>query len=216
MKLNKQDAFRFLRSLHCVTFAVVTLLSSCVHEIYAPSFKVVPTYPETTIRLGHGLVLKHKTAKFGDEDDLPKHVPISEVARYELFNQHGRKLGESTSSLSDPKFAGVDFESSFRNDDKIEVFVSASGLTILVVEDRPHAVPVTELRLIELAQDKAWRASKLLAPHFNTDSNMKPLVYGSYATVRGITDSTVLFSHGKRNWSEKFANLQKPAGHPRF
>jgi len=53
-----------------------------------------------------------------------------------------------------------------------------------------------------------WHSKELLAPHVR---GSPPNIYGFYASVIDINDSTIRFSTGKKQWSEQITKVTKPA-----
>ncbi|MFO1485105.1 MAG: hypothetical protein U1F71_17225 [Verrucomicrobiaceae bacterium] len=194
------------------------LISSCAHES-APkqSYAGKLTYPETRIALPHGLALTHHAGEIGDEDVQADDAEVKArtTSTYHLTNGDGQMLASCGSSLSDPKFCG-EFESYNRQYDDLTIFVSKTGRTVLIIEDRSPCYPHIELRLMRQKADGKWESSKLIPPHFRTDTTKTPVVnpYGSFAGIEGVTDSSVLFSHNKRHWTEPFAKIEAPRSHP--
>ncbi len=192
--------------------AVVCILvvTSCAHQFVAPVYNGAPTYPETEIALKGGVILKHIAGRYCEDESRPE-VGTSDRARtfsrYDLTDLHGHKLCESPSGLSDPKYNG-EFEDYNRKNDRIEIFQSESGHSVLIVEDRSPTFPRVALLLLQRDKDGRWKHSELFCPHIQgTPIN----IYGSYPPVKGITDSEVCFDYGKKRKSEPFAKRRKPA-----
>jgi len=211
--MNRQSTTRS-RTLPDVVkhLAVVCMLvvTSCAHQFVAPLYNGAPTYPETEIALKGGVTLKHFAGRNCEDESRPE-VGTSDRARtfsrYELTDLHGHKLCESPSGLSDPKYDG-EFEGYNRKNDRIEIFQSESGRSLLIVEDRSPTFPRVALLLLQRDKDGHWKQRELLSPDIQgTPAN----IYGSCPPVKGITDSEVCFGYGKKLKSETFAKLQKPA-----
>lgn len=185
------------------------MATSCIHQVAAPLYIGAPTYPETEIGLKDGMLLKHIAGPNCKDESRPE-VGTGDTdrtfSRYELTDLSGLKLCESPSGLSDPKYEHEEFRDYYRKHDRIEVFQSESGRSILIVEDRSPTFPKVALPLLQQDTENRWKQSELIFPHIR---GTRPKIYGFYAVVREITDSSVLFSHDKKLWSEKFIQLQK-------
>lgn len=187
--------------------ASLVLLSSCARSDLTMGLNVINadmTYPETGITLSDGRTLTHQAREFGDEnDELDGNSKA--VSLYVLTDKNGQKLAECSSSLSDPKFCG-EFESYNRKNDRICVMHSPSGHTILIIEDRSPNYPNQEHRLIQLMNGTP-RAFKLHAERFRTES-LHPLT-NTFATVVGLSDTSVFYAHGEKHWSKPIEKLKR-------
>jgi hypothetical protein len=187
------------------------VLPSCAHKPVGPSYYGKLAYPVTELQLKAGLKLKHVAgAPCANDDERRPEVGTSDGSRtcsvYELIDESGRKLCECPSGLSDPKYAG-EFEDYYRQNDQITVRQSTSGNSVLIIEDRSPTFPRIALLLLTKNAQGAWQSRELLAPHVR---GSPPNIYGYYASVIDIDDSTIRFSTGEKQWSEKIAKVTKP------
>ena len=187
-------------------------MSSCAHQRVEPSYVGKLTYPVTELQLKTGLKLKHIAgAPCAHDDESRPEVGTSDGSRtwsvYQLIDASGSKLCECPSGLSDPKYAG-EFEDYYRQNDEITVRQSVTGNSILIVEDRSQAFPRIALLLLTKDAQGVWHSKELLAPHVR---GLPPNIYGSYASVIDINESSIRFSTGEKQWSEEIAKVTKPA-----
>ena len=199
----------------CV-LAILALGSvSCASQPPSAAYNAAPTYPITKIRLHGGLSLEHKAGPECHDESRPD-IGVTDGMRtysiYELRDSLGNKVCEIPSGLSDPEDAGIDFKSYYRENDKLSVFQSASGHTVLIVEDRSPTFPRIALLLVKQSENGDWTPSQISAPYLKPVRNRQHYpIFGSYPTVVGISDSKVTFEFGSKRWSEHFTKLPAPA-----
>lgn len=214
----QQQKPKLTTSIASLASVVAMLVSSCAHES-APkqSYAGKLTYPETRVSLSHGLTLTHHAGEIGDGEEQADDTDVKakSISTYHLTNGDGQVLASCGSSLNNPKFCG-EFEDYNRQHDGLEVLVSETGRTVLIIENRSPCYPNIELRLMRNEADDRWKSSKLIPPHFPTDRTKLPVVnpYGSFAGIEGVTDSSVLFTHDKRHWTEPFEKIEASQSKP--
>lgn len=183
-------------------------------EPMKPHFQGRPTYPVTVIPLPHGRLLRHlPTESFNAADEgLPE--PLGEGvpshSRYRIEVAEGLVLLEFRSMLSLPSSKDGEFEAYYRENDEITVFVSTSGNTILLVEDRSPTFPNAVFHLIRFQNGQArWTLmeveAQLPSPAVGQTEGMSfrgPLSL-SYPKVAGLTDESVIWTLDQRSWQER-------------
>lgn len=203
-----------LHAARLVLASVALGLASCASEMPPATYYGVLTYPATEVCLRNGLLLKHKAGPPCNYDDesRPK-VGVCDSMRsfstYVLLDGE-KKLCEVPSGLSDAKYGGIDFEEYYRKYDRLGVFQSETGKTILISEDRSPTFPRLALLLVQQDQLGAWHYSQLNPPYSDPIPPSRGPVFGHYHDVVGITDSSVTFRDGHRVHTERISKLQVP------
>ncbi|MDB6075209.1 MAG: hypothetical protein JWO89_2849, partial [Verrucomicrobiaceae bacterium] len=180
------------------------MLASCAHLAPGAVYAGGMTYPKTVVSLHDGFVLTHQAGPLCKDHSRPEVGTADSQSTFSIhaLNQGSQKLCEAPSFLSDPKFEG-EFADYYRKNDQLKVFQSATGSTVLIVEDRSPTFPHVALLLLREESNGIWHSSELMAPHIAGDRSKN--LYGLYAEVVGITDNDVMFADQDKRWSEPFA-----------
>lgn len=173
-----------------------------------------PQYPVTVIPVSPGLTLRHVA---GPPCDYGSNAcpPIgSEGARtfskYELAGASGKTLFNAPSMLSDPDSEPAEFRSSCLANDRIKVFASATGNTLLIVEDRSPAGPAQAHILLRLLSGPAWTWSQFNPPPIK-DPHRPPEGQSGYhfPEVAGLSDTEVWLKANGKRWPVKISGTRQ-------
>lgn len=170
------ECFRWVGRLAALALAMS--LAACAPGGVGPVFSAAPAYPVTSVRVLAG-TLEHRVE--------------GEEAAWRLVDGSGSVLLTVPSVLSDPAVAGPEFEAYHRQNDLAEVWESASGGTLLILEDRSPNYP--DRRYMVARRDAAgtwgWRTPGL-GPY--RTSGGRELVDLKFPDILGLTDEAILCS----------------------
>ncbi len=156
-------------------WGLLCLMAACAPDGVGPVFSAAPSYPETSVRVAAG-TWEHRT----DGGD----------AAWQLVDGSGRVLLTVPSFLSDPELAGPEFAAYHRAHDRAEVWESATGNTVLLMEDRSPNYP--DRRYMVARRDAAgnwsWRTPGL-GPY--RTARGRELVDLAYPEILGLSDEAI-------------------------
>lgn len=179
------------------------LLCSCASNTTIATYKGRVSYPRTEVGLKSSLKLVHIAGRPCDDESRPL-VGSSDRERtyseWSLIAGDGSTLAHAPSFLSDPAFADEQFDRYYRENDQVEIYESASGNTLLIVEDRSPTFP--RRAYLSLRNTGAeWVFREIILPS-------KPRVVGESSITRGpldevfpgpasVTDAKIGFDYGR-------------------
>lgn len=178
-------------------------------ESLKPYYQGVPAYPVTVIPLPHRFVLRHLPTE--SVDQLEEGVlsaggegPLS-LSRFRVEGSDGMKVVEFPSMLSLPSAKDGEFEQYYRKNDEISIYVSGTGNTIILVEDRSPNFPNEVFHLIKLRAGSAhWERLGIAAAREPVKEGSMPTSgYGQYPRLVALTDEVVTWESFGRVWKEK-------------
>jgi hypothetical protein len=153
------------------------LLASCAAPDggnIKPVFNGPLTYPKTEIQVSNGMKLVHEAGALDSEGrpyvgtPKPRDVPSKWSLR---TDNQAAPLMTALSNLTDPSYSG-EFEAYNRENDRITVYESDTGSTILIVEDRSPAYPNKDYTLFRRLASGKWSTNRLqLEPYLPTGGN---------------------------------------------
>ncbi len=176
-----------------LTFPFAILLASCAAPDSGkvdPVFNGPLTYPKTQIQVSPGMKLIHEAGALDSEGrsyvGTPRPRDVSSKWTLRANNQSD-PLITALSNLTDPSYAG-EFEAYNRENDRITVFESKTGSTILVVEDRSPAYPDKDYILFRHLPNGSWSVTTLKLEPYRRDGNPDRL-YAVFPGIINLTDS---------------------------
>lgn len=175
---------------------ITLLLASCAAQNTFKGTRVSPKYPETTVSLTDGKRLIHLAGRPCSTDERPE-VGVADAERtfssWKVEAANGDLLCEAPSFLADPAFAG-EFADHYRKEDSIEIFESASGRTILIVEDRSPTFPRKAYLLLSRQSAGDWKFSELLIQSNQGIDEWRKQghQYAGYPAVLSLSDDSVV------------------------
>lgn len=195
-----------------LVLTIISLLIAGCSSLSSPrsaAFDSRPQYPITEIPVSTSLRLRHigghKLPHDSTEGPQIGSEGVRTTSHYELVGHAQRKLSTAPSMLSDPDFEPAELRGHYHANDRITVFVSPSGCTILIVEDRSPAYPCRSHILLRRTHGGNWAWSQLDVPLIPRQPSV-PVTQRQFPTVTGLTDTSVRFSSEGRTWSMRFPN----------
>ena len=183
---------------------MAVVLASCAVTDTKPAFHNAPTYPTTTIQLAGGKSITHQAGRPCTTEERPE-VGVSDRERtfsqWQLFGPDRKMLVSAPSFLSDPAFAG-EFKDYYRQNDRVDVFESASGNTVVIVEDRSPTFERRAYMLLTKDSQGHWSYRELLLESFAPKSERsRPEFSGpsdlTYPTILEVTDTHLRYTSAK-------------------
>jgi hypothetical protein len=169
-----------------------------------PVFSNAPTYPTTSIQLASGKNLTHLAGRPCTTEERPE-VGVSDRERtfseWHLGSGADQKpFVKAPSFLSDPKYSPGS-EVYYRSNDLVDVFESASGNTVVIVEDRSPTFPRRAYLLLRGDAEGNWSSQELLLENYlpadirgpGDPAFRGPLDY-KYPEILEVTDSHLRYT----------------------
>jgi hypothetical protein len=182
---------------------IALLLASCATTGTKPTFIGAPTYPKTEIHLASGDNLIHQAGRPCKTTERPE-VGVTDGERtysgWHLKTADGKLLVSAPSFLSDPAYAG-EFEDYYRREDRVKVFESGSGNTIVSVEDRSPTFPRQAYILLRRDSQDKWSCRELRLESYSPSRAKQPNspdfrgpLDNVYPEIMDVTDKYVRYS----------------------
>jgi hypothetical protein len=162
-------------------------------------FEGTPKYPVTKIPLPSGMELRHiaRAKVFYREKGDERPLQPETESFYELRDFAGEVVLTDSSMLTDPALGSEELRSYHKENDFVMVAVSATGNTILVVEDRSPYYPERSHFVLQRVSDDKWRSRGVDVP---LGPEGEPPTSQYWATVVGLNDEAVVVSlDGKKS-----------------